>query len=156
MQNRRKNLCVFFKRFYLFIFRQKGREGGKHQHVVASRAPHTGDLASNPGMCPGWGIEPETLWFIGWRSVLWATALLNLFNIASFCLCLGPPLPCYFSSSPPCLQPVLHIVARHTVLKDNRPCRDNKGQQNFWLFQNTPVILRMAGRPPPSGPPLPI
>ena len=59
MQNRRKNLCVFFKRFYLFIFRQKGREGGKHQHVVASRAPHTGDLASNPGMCPDWELNQQ-------------------------------------------------------------------------------------------------
>ena len=42
----------------LFIFRQKGREGeregGKHQCVVASHALPTGDLAYNPGMCPGW------------------------------------------------------------------------------------------------------
>ena len=32
----------FFKRFYLFIFRQRGREGErgeKHQCVVASHAP---------------------------------------------------------------------------------------------------------------------
>ena len=46
----------FLKRFYLFIFRQrKGeREGEKHQCVVASHAPPTGDLACNPGMCPDW------------------------------------------------------------------------------------------------------
>ena len=44
----------FLKRFYLFIFREeKGwREGEKHQWVVASQAPPTGDLAHNPGMCP--------------------------------------------------------------------------------------------------------
>ena len=47
---------TFFKRFYLFIFRQgKGkREGEKHPCVVASHAPPTGDLDYNPGMCPDW------------------------------------------------------------------------------------------------------
>ena len=47
-----------FLRFYLFIFRKRGREGvregEKHQYVVASLVPTTGDLASNPGMCPDW------------------------------------------------------------------------------------------------------
>ena len=46
---------------YLFIFRQRGREAEreweKHQCVVASRVPLTGNLAQNPG------IEPATLWF---------------------------------------------------------------------------------------------
>ena len=46
----------FFK-FYLLIFRERGRErvreGEKHR-VVASHAPPTGDLAHNPGMCPDW------------------------------------------------------------------------------------------------------
>ena len=49
---------LLFKRFYLFIFRERGREGGregeKHQCVVASHTPRTGDLAHNPGMCPDW------------------------------------------------------------------------------------------------------
>ena len=40
----------------LFIFRERGKEGErkveKHQCVVASRAAPTGDLVSNPGMCP--------------------------------------------------------------------------------------------------------
>ena len=31
-----------------------GGEGKKHQCVVASHAPPTGDLAHNPGMCPDW------------------------------------------------------------------------------------------------------
>ena len=47
-----------FKRFYLFIFRQRGREGEregqKDQCVVASPTPPTGDLVHNPGMCPDW------------------------------------------------------------------------------------------------------
>ena len=43
---------------YLFIFRQRGREGEregeKHQCAVAFGAPPTGDLARNLGMCPDW------------------------------------------------------------------------------------------------------
>ena len=42
---------------YLF-FRERGRErereGEKHQCVVASCMPSTGDLAHKPGMCPDW------------------------------------------------------------------------------------------------------
>ena len=53
-----KKFFVVLKRFYLFIFRERGREGErdgeKHQCVVHSRAPPTGDLACNPGMCPDW------------------------------------------------------------------------------------------------------
>ena len=52
----------FFKRFYLFISKEGGREGEregeKHQCVVASFAPTIGDLAHNPGMCPEW----ESTW----------------------------------------------------------------------------------------------
>ena len=42
----------FFFRFYLFIFRERmgGRKRKKHQCVVASCAPPTGDLPHNPGM----------------------------------------------------------------------------------------------------------
>ena len=54
---------VFFKDFYLFIFRDRGRqgerEGEKHQCVVASRTP-AGDLAHNPGMCPDWKSNQQT------------------------------------------------------------------------------------------------
>ena len=46
-------MFLFFK--ILFILRERGREGDregeKHPCVVASRAPPTGDLACNPGMC---------------------------------------------------------------------------------------------------------
>ena len=51
-------LFPFKKSFYLFIFRERGRkgerEGEKHQCVVVSQVPPTGDLACNPGMCPDW------------------------------------------------------------------------------------------------------
>ena len=44
----------FFLIFLEFIFREREgeREGEKHQCVIASRVPPTGDLAHNPGMCP--------------------------------------------------------------------------------------------------------
>ena len=55
-----------FREFYLFIFRQRGREGEregeKHQCVVASCVPPTGDLAHNPGTCPDWELNQ---WLFG-------------------------------------------------------------------------------------------
>ena len=52
---------VTLLRFYLFIFRQRGREEGregeKHQCVVASHTPPTGDLVHNPGMYPDWELN---------------------------------------------------------------------------------------------------
>ena len=52
---------VCFLRFYLFIFRKRGREGEregeKHQCVVASHVPPTSDQACNPGMCPAWELN---------------------------------------------------------------------------------------------------
>ena len=54
----------FFKRFYLFIFRErereKEREGEKHQCVVASYMPLLG-LAHNLGMCPDWELNQQPL-----------------------------------------------------------------------------------------------
>ena len=54
-------LFLFFKRFYLFIFRERGREGEiegeKHQCVVASHEAPTGDPACNPGMSPDWELN---------------------------------------------------------------------------------------------------
>ena len=51
----------FLKRFYLFNFRERGREGEeegeKHQCVVASHVTPTGDLAHNPGMRPDWELN---------------------------------------------------------------------------------------------------
>ena len=56
------SINIFYLNFFLKIlfvyFRQSGREGERegerHQCVVASHAPSTGDLAYNPGMCPDW------------------------------------------------------------------------------------------------------
>ena len=55
-----------FKRFYLFIFRQKGRQGErkgeKHQCVVASHALPTGDLATQACALTGnWTSDPLVL-----------------------------------------------------------------------------------------------
>ena len=48
----------FFLRFYLLIYLDRGegkeKEKEKHQCVVASYVPPTGDLACNSGMCPDW------------------------------------------------------------------------------------------------------
>ena len=45
------------------MFRERGREGEregeKHQYVVVSGAPPTGDLAWNPGMCPDWELNQQ-------------------------------------------------------------------------------------------------
>ena len=42
----------------IYLFLESGKEGEsvgvKHQCVVASHTPCTGDLACNPGMCPDW------------------------------------------------------------------------------------------------------
>ena len=71
-------LLLFFKDFiYLFLERgregEREREGEKHPCVVASCVSPTGDMASNPGMCPSLGIKPVTLWFAGQHSIHWAT-----------------------------------------------------------------------------------
>ena len=52
-------VSFFFKIFLInLFFRQRGREGQKegekYQGVVASRAPPTGNLACDPGICPDW------------------------------------------------------------------------------------------------------
>ena len=49
---------AFFKKDFIYLFLEMGREGEsegeKHQCVVASQAPSTGDQAHNPGLCPDW------------------------------------------------------------------------------------------------------
>ena len=64
-------LHSFFKDLFIyFLERGQGREKEeKHQCVVPSHTPPTGDLFHNPGMCPRLGIEPMTLWFSGWHSI---------------------------------------------------------------------------------------
>ena len=61
MQSAVRKLSFFFLRFYLFVFRVRGRkrerEGKKHQYMVANCMPPTGDLVHNPGMCPDWKLN---------------------------------------------------------------------------------------------------
>ena len=56
-----------FLRFYLFIFREREREGEKHQCT-----PHWGP-GPQPRHVPWLGIKPVTFWFAGPHSVHWAT-----------------------------------------------------------------------------------
>ena len=53
---------IFFLRFYLFVFREgKGkRKGEKHQCMVASCVPPTGNLACNPGTHRAWESNPRS------------------------------------------------------------------------------------------------
>ena len=58
-------LKLYFLKDIIYLFsesweREGEREGEKHQCVVASRTPPTGDLACNPSMFPRLGIELAT------------------------------------------------------------------------------------------------
>ena len=58
-----------FLKIFIYLILERGREGEneeeKHQCVVVSHAPLTGDLAHSSGMFPRLGIEPVTLWLAG-------------------------------------------------------------------------------------------
>ena len=52
-----------FLRFYLLIFRERGREGERERDkhwLVASHVPSAGDLACNPGTCPDWESNQQS------------------------------------------------------------------------------------------------
>ena len=51
-----KGISFFFKKFCLFLFIERGREG-----EVASHMPSTRNLAHNPGMCPEWESNQQSL-----------------------------------------------------------------------------------------------
>ena len=55
------SLLLFKDFIYLFLERgdQREKEGEKHQCVVASHVPLTGDLACNPGMGPDWELNQQ-------------------------------------------------------------------------------------------------
>ena len=61
---KKKVVYIIFKRFYLFIFREREREGKtwreKHHCMFTCRAPPTGDLAHSPGLYPDW----ESNWWL--------------------------------------------------------------------------------------------
>ena len=57
-----QNIIFYVKVLFIFLERGEGREkkeGEKHQCVVSSYAPPNGDLACNPGMCPGWELNQQ-------------------------------------------------------------------------------------------------
>ena len=64
-------LFFYFKKDCIYLFLERGggrereREGEKHQCVVASHVPPTGNLARNPGMCPDW---ESIQWPFGWQA----------------------------------------------------------------------------------------
>ena len=72
MSQRQRIKVNIFKRFYLFIFREKeGRRKRADKHQILAR-PKWG-----PGLQPrhvAWlGIKPVTFQFAGWHSIHWAT-----------------------------------------------------------------------------------
>ena len=75
---------LFFKGFYLFIFRERGREGDREgEKHWCEREISIGCLLHAPSWEPGlqsrhmprWRIEPATLLFVGWRPTHWATSV---------------------------------------------------------------------------------
>ena len=52
-----------FKKDFIYLFLERGeereREGEKHQCVVASHTPPTGDQTYNPGTCPDWELNQQ-------------------------------------------------------------------------------------------------
>ena len=68
-------MISFFFLKILFLEREEGREkeGEKHQYVVASCMPPTGDLAHNPGMCPDWESKLQLFGLQDNAPINWAT-----------------------------------------------------------------------------------
>ena len=64
-------LFLFFLRFYLFIFRERGREGEREETSMCGCLSHSlyWDLARNPGMRPEWESNRPTLWLVGQCSI---------------------------------------------------------------------------------------
>ena len=56
----RWHLVVLFLRFYLFILRERAREGEREKNInvwLPLTRPLLGDLTRNPGMCPDWELN---------------------------------------------------------------------------------------------------
>ena len=73
---------LFLKIFYLFTFRDKGREGEREgEKLQCARgtsiccSPHAHNWEPGPETeaLPWWGIKPSSFWFAGWHSIHWAT-----------------------------------------------------------------------------------
>ena len=75
---------LFFKRFYLFIFRERGREGereGEEHQWVASCTPHNSGPNLQSRLVSWLGIEPVPFLFVGWCLTTWATPIRAMFHI---------------------------------------------------------------------------
>ena len=76
-----KIIISFFKRFYLFIFRERGRRDKERKKHRCMRDTSISCLLHAPNRGPGlqprhvpWlGVEPATFQFTGQHSVRWAT-----------------------------------------------------------------------------------
>ena len=78
MNGKVEYLCLsIFKRFYLFIFRERGREGKKRGRETSTCGcllwtPNWGS-GPQPRRVPWLGIELMIFWFVGWCPTHWAT-----------------------------------------------------------------------------------
>ena len=91
-------LFFFFKIFYLFIFRERGKEGERegYKHQCVRDTSPTGELAHNSGMCGGdWELnwlpfglqanaqsaepqQPGVIWFLKELERRWFLGSVNL------------------------------------------------------------------------------
>ena len=76
------------------------REGEKHQCVVASHTPPTGDLAHNPGMCPDWESNPRSF---GSQAGTQSTEP----HQPELCVCVGGGFNCFFQN---CYFPSMSLL----------------------------------------------
>ena len=81
----------FFFKSIIFREGKAGREGEKHQCVIASHTPPHWRPGQQPRHVPWLGIEPATLWFIDWHSIHWATSARAVFVLKLWS-------SCYFSA----------------------------------------------------------
>ena len=74
----------FFSRSYLFIFRERGREGERQGNInvwLPLIHPPLGTWPTTQA-CAWLGIEPVTLWFAGWCLIHWAApARANIIDV---------------------------------------------------------------------------
>ena len=71
-------MVIILKIFYLFIFRERGRQGEKHRYARGTAISHlshtpTWGPSPQPRHVPWLGIEPVILWSAGRHSIHWAT-----------------------------------------------------------------------------------
>ena len=95
------SIIFSFKILFIYFEREgKGgeREGEKHQCVVASHVPPTGDLAHNPGMCLEWELNQQPF---GSQTGTQSTEPLQLGLPSIIFNCIYAPLQLYFDLNRP-------------------------------------------------------